>query len=317
MLKNIAFSILVMSLTLANSAFALLLKDQTIVVNGTTRSYDIYLPSDYNWFPRPLVLLLHGHGGNADIMTGQNGWTSPYKVWLTIAEEQGWFLVIPDGEEGSDGNRGWNDCRGDADTNPNTDDVKFLNSLVDTVAENYPINENRIYAHGTSNGGNMAYRLALESGDKYRAVAAVVASMAENDECQHSGYPVSVLIMNGTDDPFMPYEGGVVADSGERGTVISTDDTVNYWITNNEITSAPIERDYPDVEGGDGSTVHSTKYRNRDNNTEVILYKIIGGGHTEPSLSEFYREWLISILGNQNQDIEMAEEAWKFFFRNR
>lgn len=317
MLKKIAFSIAFISLTLTHSAFAVLLQDQTIVVNGTARTYNIYLPGNYNWFPRPLVLLLHGHGGDADIMTGENGWPAPYKVWLTIAEEQGWFLVIPNGEEGSDGKRGWNDCRRDARTNPNTDDVKFLNSLVDAVAKEFPIDENRIYVHGTSNGGNMAYRLALESGDKYRAVAAVVASMAEKDECTHSGYPVSVLIMNGTDDPFMPYEGGAVADADERGTVISTADTLNYWVTNNEIVSAPRQKDYADVDVDDGSTVHTTKYLNRDNDTEVILYEILGGGHTEPSLSEHYRDWYTLIVGNQNMDIEMAEEAWKFFYRNR
>lgn len=321
MIKQILFLSIV--LFGSNSEFALadLLKDQVFDSNGYQRTYDVYLPNKYSRNLSPLVLLLHGHRGDADVMTGENNKTAPYKVWLTIAEREGWVLLIPDGEFGSDNYRGWNDCRENATTNPETDDVKFLNKLIDTVSEEYPIDKDRIYAHGTSNGGNMVFRLALESGEKYRAIAAVVAAMPEKNKCEESKVPISVLVMNGTDDPILPYHGGAVgkrkSHKKERGSVISTSDTIKYWLSTNGITSKPRVKILPDRNKRDGGTVRVEHYFRGENDTEVVLYEIGGAGHTEPSLSEHYRRFYKIVVGKQNKDIEMAEEVWEFFERNR
>jgi len=302
-------------------AVAQLLKNQVFESNNYERTYDIYLPKKQLKKGSPLVVLLHGHRGDADVMTGENGKTAPYKKWLTIAEREGWVLLIPDGEIGSDNYRGWNDCRADATTNPETNDVNFITNLIDTVSKNHPINTNRIYAHGTSNGGNMVFRLALESGEKFRAIAAVVAAMPNKNKCEAFKVPISVLVMNGTDDPILPYGGGSVgrrkADREERGSVISTQDTIKYWLNVNGIDSNPLVKNLPNKNIKDRSTVSVEQYRNRKNNTEVILFKINGGGHTEPSLSEHYRRLYKILVGKQNRDIEMAEKVWEFFERNK
>ncbi len=317
--NTVFYLVLLMLFGITDTTLAGLLKDQTLTIDGSKRTYDLYIPSSTPSAPSPLVLLLHGHFGSADAMTGENNKKAPYKVWLTIAERENWFLLIPDGEIGPDDHRGWNDCRGNAKTNPNTDDVAFLNKLTDLVSSEHPIDKSRIYVHGTSNGGNMAYRLAQESGDRFRAIAAVVAAMPEQNKCRHLGHPISVLIMNGTEDPILPYEGGGVgkrkSHQEDRGSVLSTAESLKYWLTNNEITSQPVTRKYPDINKRDKSTVHTKQYFNKKNDTEVILFEIRGGGHTEPSLTEHY-SWLYSlIVGRQNRDIEMAEEVWKFFDR--
>lgn len=301
-------------------SYAGLVKDQVISIDNIDRTYDMYLPNNEVNGSRPLVLLLHGHFGDADVMTGENGKKAPYKVWLTIAEREGWYLVIPDGESGSDG-RGWNDCRAASTVNPPTDDVKFLNTLTDKMSVDYPIDKNRIYIHGTSNGGLMAYRLAQEVGDKYRAFASVVSQMTDNSKCKESNYPISVLVMNGTRDPILPYKGGEIGkrkkDQGKRGSVMSTNDTVNYWRNVNGISSLPKIKKLPDLDKNDRSTVHIKQYVGGKNNTEVILYEIRGGGHTEPSLTEHYARLYKLIIGKQNRDFEMAVEVWKFFDRNK
>jgi polyhydroxybutyrate depolymerase len=298
-----------------------LLKDQIMVSDGYRRTYDLYLPGKILNKAVPLILLLHGHRGDADVMTGENGKRAPYKVWLSIAEREGLILLIPDGEYGSDNYRGWNDCREDARTNPPTDDVKFLDTLVDVVSEQYPVDPGRVYASGTSNGGNMVYRLAQEAGDKYKAVAAIVAAMPEKNKCSGPERPISVLIMNGTQDPILPYAGGGVgrrkSDKEERGSVLSAAESVEYWATNNGISSRPSVKDYPDINTKDGSTVRVKHYVGGRDNTEVVLYEIRGGGHTEPSRHEHYRRLYSYIVGKQNKDIEMAEEVWRFFARNR
>ena len=305
----------------SNYSNAALIKDQTLLVDGSARTYDLFIPSATYDNARPLVVLLHGHYGDADVMTGENGKKTPYKIWLTIAEREGWYLVIPDGENGSDNNRGWNDCRKDAFTNPKTNDVKFLQSLIDRVSSQYSINQDRIYAHGTSNGGNMVFRLAQEIGDEFKAVAAIVASMPENNKCRESQHPISILVMNGTDDPLLPYDGGSVGrrdtDKKARGTVLSTDKTIQYWLSKNKITTSPTTEIFPNISRRDRSTVEVSRYRGGIDDTEVILYKIIGGGHTEPSLKEHYRAIYKMIVGQQNRDIEMAEEVFQFFDRHK
>jgi polyhydroxybutyrate depolymerase len=332
-MKKIYIIIILLFVTISVSgvSYAGLVKEQVISIDGIERTYDTYVPNKGLSGVRPLVVLLHGHFGDADVMTGENGKKAPYKIWLSIAERERWFLVIPDGAYGPDDHRGWNDCRAESTVNPVTDDVKFINSVIDKMLSVHSIDKNRIYAHGTSNGGNMAYRLAQEAGDKYRAVASIVSQMTDKSKCNPVNLPISVLIMNGTKDPILPYKGGEAGkrhadkdktekgktDKGKRGSVLSTADTVKYWLKNNSINTPPSVSNLPNINKKDRSTVHIKQYTGGKHNTEVVLYEVRGGGHTEPSLSEHYARLYKLIVGRQNKDFEMAEEIWKFFERNR
>jgi len=87
--------------------------------------------------------------------------------------------------------------------------------------------------------------------------------------------------MNGTGDPILPFNGEEMASDRE---VISTPDYVSYWVNRNGV-----------------------------NDTETAFYQIINGEHTNPSISERNSDMLRNVPGNQNGDIEMAEEIWRFF----
>jgi len=117
--------------------------------------------------------------------------------------------------------------------------------------------------------------------------------------------------MNGTEDPLVPYEGGQIASN--RGLVLSTDASVDYWVNRNGTDIVPIVENLPDTNPNDESTIEKSTYPNGDNNTEVVLYKVIGGGHTEPSLEERFGPIYLAIVGVQNGDVEMAHEIWDFF----
>lgn len=294
-----------------------LIHDQKMVVGNLTRSYDLFVPSGMGKTPRPVVLLLHGHSGDADVMTGQNRKKAPYKIWLEIAQREKLMLLIPNGERGSDGQRGWNDCRADASTNPSSDDMAFIDKLLATVAAAYPVDARRLYATGTSNGGNMVFRLALERPERFAAFAPVVASMPRRSQCAPKPEPVSLLIMNGTSDPLMPYAGGMVGkrkgNDHQRGDVMSTTETVAYWVKHNGANPKPEIRTLPDRDPKDGSTVHVQHYHGGRHDTEVLLYEVRGGGHTEPSVREQYGRLYRKIVGPQNHDFEMADEVWSFF----
>jgi len=309
--------ILVLAILPSTHAAAVMFKDQTLQVGELTRTYDLSIPEHRGDDPRPLVLLLHGHMGDAELMLGKNRRAAPYKVWLDIAAREGLIVAVPDGAVGSDDYRGWNDCRADAQTNPHTDDVEFIDRLIEAVAARAAVDRRRIYVHGTSNGGNMVFRLAQEQPDRFAAFAAVVAAMPAHNACRESTRPASLLIMNGTDDPILPYRGGPVGrrarDQEARGTVLSTADTVKYWLARDGITTEPAVTDMSDTDAHDGSTVHIERYTGGKSDSEVVLYEVRGGGHTEPSRSERYGLLYRLIVGRQNGDIEMADEVWKFF----
>ena len=290
-----------------------LFTNNTIIIDGITRTYDYYIPSNLGSSLVPLVFLLHGGGSKSDDLTGESGFKAPYKVWMDIAEEEKLILIYPNGTNNPLGAQGWNDCRADATTNPSVNDVSFIDSLIDYFPNSYNIDTNRIYATGTSNGGHMSLRLALELSNKIAAIAPVVASMPAI-RCNNPVHPISVLFIIGTDDPLSPYSGGEVAPNiGGRGTVLSAEESVNFWVAFNQINSVPSIMNHQNINTTDNSTVKSSTYSNGIELTQVVLFEILGGGHLEPSIQEQYSPILELSLGNQNNDIEMATVIWDFF----
>lgn len=286
-----------------------LLKGQVITVDGVDRGFHLYKPP--NPFNAPVVLLFHGHGGNKDDLLGLSGKRAPYKKWLEIAYQENIILIVPDGLKGSDNLRGWNDCRNDAASNPTVDDVQFVRSVLDYVKALYFTNDAKVYAMGTSNGGHFVIRLAYEIPDRITAFAAIVASNPVNSKCTNTTTPVSALFMNGTEDPILPYNGGEMASN--RGVVYSTDIATAYWYNRNGTDTNPIVTNFQDSNTDDKCTATRYLYPNGQNGTEVALYRINNGGHAEPSKEERYRAFYLLAVGNQNSDIEMADEVWSFF----
>ncbi len=291
-------------------------KDNVIVVDGVERTYDYYVPTTLPAGKAvPLALLLHGHGGDADTMTGESGTTAPFRMFMDIAERDPFIVVFPEGTIGPDGQRGWNDCRGDATTNPRVDDIAFMNALLDQLEATFMIDAERIHAAGMSNGAFMALRIGAEMGERVKSVAAVCAALPARPECGVPEVPVSVMLMSGTDDPLVPWEGGPVGGrfGGERGAVLSARESVERLIQFDGTQREPTVVDVPDTDRGDGSTVRRYTFEGGRQGTRVVMYAVTGGGHTEPSERERYSALWELVVGNQNHDFEMAEAVWGFF----
>jgi poly(3-hydroxybutyrate) depolymerase len=128
---------------------------KTLNFNGETRTYWLYVPLGYNGSkPVPLVVMLHGAGGNgheADSMSG----------WSILAESEGFIAVFPDGGV-------WNiyDWNGIG-----RDDAGFLMAVINKVKADYLIDESRIYMTGHSMGAGMTITFAF----KYANVLAAIA----------------------------------------------------------------------------------------------------------------------------------------------
>ncbi|MGH7337299.1 MAG: alpha/beta hydrolase family esterase, partial [Myxococcota bacterium] len=254
------------------------LLDGSVTVDGLERTFRWYRPAKVAPSP-PLVFVLHGSQGD-----GREARRSTYYEFDRLADRHGFLAVYPDGYE-----RHWNDCNAAATYSANTkniDDVGFFSAMIDFFVAEEHANAERVYATGISNGGQLAYRLALELPDRVAAVAPVAASLPDesNFDCKKSGKPVAILILNGTADPMNPYEGGEVALYGlfgSRGSVISTDATVSYFAGLAGHRGPPRVVQYPDVATHDHSHAELQIWSDGPG-PEVVLLKVEGGGHTFP-----------------------------------
>jgi polyhydroxybutyrate depolymerase len=284
--------------------------------DGLERTYGVYVPAGV-LEPAPLVFLLHGGGGSA-----QKTWTQEQgRSWRALADEHGFVLVLPEGRPDPDDSDAhhWNDCRTDVESATvlsAENDVGFIVGLIEAVSEAVSIEPNRVYATGASNGGMMTYRLAIEAGDRFAAVAAVIANLPDPSECEVPPLPIAVLIMNGTDDPLMPFEGGCVPDDRcERGRVLSTAETVSFWVDVNGTSTEPTVERLPNRAWFDGSRVTVYTFEDESRGADVVYYCIQGGGHTVPGF-ESASFLLRAVAGPKNRDIDGPREIWAFFERH-
>lgn len=264
---------------------------------------------------RPLVIVLHGHGGSAAITFGKGGFNDPAAAWIDIAERDNVIVIAPDGWRGSDRQQGWNDCRADAPSNPGTDDVGFLSALIDKAIAAYGADPERIYVTGISNGGGMTYRAAIELGPRLAAAAALSALMPAHSRCGVPRQPVPMFITHGTDDQIAPYGGGAVRHAmlSGRGSGLSAEQSVAFWRELAALPATPVVTPLAHRNPSDPTAATRYLWGQEASRIQVVFLKIDKGGHTQPSIAHRMPAPLISLLGAQNGDVEFVQQAWEFF----
>ena len=237
---------------------------ETIQYDGLTREYSIYVPASYDGTTSfPLLFNFHGGGGTIASHIGVADMSS-------IADTANFIVVYPQARpDPSDGNSfNW------ISKVPGTyDDVPFISSLIDTIANNYQIDQNRIYACGYSLGGDMSFELGCKLNNRIAAIAPVARTMQANPNSFCSPlHPTGVLTILGTDDPVSIYNG--ITYFGVEY-YISAAATNSYWATYNDCdTTANVNIVSPSVERYTWSNALGCPY--------VEELKVIGGGHDWP-----------------------------------
>ena len=285
-----------------------------IQYEGRTRSWIVYLPQQLAE-PAPLVFALPGSGQTGEMLREATNFR-----FEELADRDGFLVVYAEAwAEGGFSGPEWNECRKNTQLSAhleNVDDVGFLMDLLERLEREYAIDPDRVYAAGVSDGGQMSYRLASEHPERFAAIAAIVAQQAapENSNCTEPRGPISVLVMNGTADPIIPYGGGEASFYGylSAGQVQSIEGTIAHWKRVNGIDDAGTREELPDRDPGDGSTVVRESWRAASGH-EVLLYSIVGGGHTIPGGFIGAPE---IIVGPTNRDISAVDEIWAFFHRH-
>ena len=305
------FAILLVAFTFTNnSAFA---SEKTIDVNGQERSYIITTPKTDNFKkPYPAIFVLHGGAGTAEKIRRQ------YLI-EEEAHKLGFTTIFPQGL-----NHSWNDGRPDSARIRRTGeqpvgDIDFFRVLIDKLVKDGTIRKDAIFFTGVSNGGMMSMRVACEMSDIVRAIAPIVANMPFElgGKCDPE-QPISVMIINGTDDKLIPRLGGYVMGKKDRGRVWSIADTMDFWLTNAYCVKEPV---VVEIEGDDKNKeylpIRKYHYNNCAPNVSVHLYEIIGGGHNIPGYEADTRPIFFKrITGKRARNIDAAVEVTNFFYKH-
>lgn len=262
------------------------------------RHYFVHVPPTYDGkAPLPLVVVLHGGGGN----------------WLTIskttgmspkADKEGFLVLYPEGT-GLLPTRYlvWNggDCCGYARAK-HIRDVQFIENVVDRVCTDYKVDKSRLYLVGMSNGGMMAYQVACDPYNKFAALAIVSGSMTGKEK--KPGREMPVIIFHGTADRHVPYGGGKgkLAKWGYPVNKMPVDYAVKFWLENNNCNIAAVKHtDTRDL------CIHEYDPQER----AVVFYRLSGADHHSPGSIEY------KSVTQVQPDLNAMDIIWEFFRKYR
>ena len=192
-------------------------------------------------------------------------------------------------------------------------DVGFLSKLIDELAEKQNVDPDAVFFVGVSDGAMMTHRFACERTAKLRGFVAVIGSMPYNVARRRSrcgDAPLSALLINGTEDPIVPWDGGMVRfEDQDLGHVIPVERTFSFWTRHNRCEDVEVTM-IPDFAPNDGSRIERRKAVGCADDAKVELFVVQGAGHTWPSGWQYLPQ---SMIGPTSHDIDAAVATWRFF----
>jgi polyhydroxybutyrate depolymerase len=266
--------------------------NRTLFFDGQNRSFIVYVPSSYDATTQvPLLFNFHGGGGTS------SGFINYENDMRPIADTANFIAVYPQAAvDPTDGSNSW------LHKTPTThNDVNFIEAIIDTLSNDYNIDNDRVYACGYSEGGLFSYELGCRLNNRIASFASVSGSMLTESYRLNNGFgscspihPTAVLLIPGTSDGsfhsmyngFQPY-------------YLSVNEITTYWANHNNTAINPTVTAVPNSNTSDGSTVEKRIWENGDNCVSVQELKVINGGHDWPGSSG-------------NMDINASQEIWKF-----
>ncbi|QEH37543.1 Alpha/beta hydrolase family protein [Aquisphaera giovannonii] len=275
---------------------------------GATWNCVAHLPAKDPGRPLPVVLVLHGSGGDGASMLERCR-------WLRKADEAGFLAVAPDslpldpgrGADFLTNPRMWNAGQLDPGTpRAKVDDVAFFRALLDELPRLYRIDESRIYVTGHSNGAGMTFRLATELSDRIAAIAAVGSiCWVKNPRIRN---PMPTFFLTGMSDPLVPVRGGISVLPWGKRTTPPVSDTLDAWARALGCPSRPRVTEHRD-------TGMYFEYGPGRGGSLLAAHLIDGQGHNWPG----GRSIVPGFLGPDNRRVDATDMIWEFLrrYRNR
>jgi polyhydroxybutyrate depolymerase len=274
--------------------------EMSLTSGGVERTFLVHLPGAASAPAEgmALVLVFHGRFGTAAGVESQTGFSG-------IADREGFVAVYPQGE-----GRRWADGRQGEDF----EDIDFVCAILDTLQALYRFDPDRVFATGMSNGAFFCSYLAENRTDLLLAIAPVAGGLA-------SPWPggfapagsISVLMINGTDDPLVPWEGGEVGYERSRrdqGCMYPVEQAFGLWAEASGCTAPQDSVGLSDTDPSDGCICTRIAWQPGDSGARVELIRVEGGGHTWPGLEDTLGERLVGLTC---MDFVSPEIIWGFF----
>ena len=260
--------------------------NETITIGQETRSYVRYLPTGFDVGSEslPVVFILHGLGDVATNMAGVGT--------NNIADTARFIAIYPQGTANAFGSNGWNNGTLLATT---SDDIGFINALMDNMINFHNADPSRFYVTGFSMGGIMSYHLACNLNDRIAAIASMSGTMSTDDiaTCVPA-YKTPVMHLHGTADGTVPY------NSGALPSLSLVPQTMDFWIGQHSCSSMADSTQIPNT-ANDGITVDRFVWTGCTPDKGLELWRMNGADH------EFMFE--------PANDFSETKEIWRFFLK--
>lgn len=273
-------------------------REYALNVEKSKRTFLVHVPRKIA-HPVSLVVALHGGGTNGAAMESLSGLSG-------TADANGFIVVYPNGSGRLKKILTWNggDCCGYAQVH-DINDTAFFQDLIDHMIRQYQVDPCRVYIAGISNGAVMAYRLAAEMPERIAAIAVVSGTLGLDTVTIRK--PVPILHFHGTEDQYIPFEGGHGKRSLENTQHRPVMETIRLWVNINDTVATPLEEEIPD-RFEDGTRIVRYTWKAKHDKDNIVLYKIIGGGHTWPG-----RPHMKLLFGSTTRELSANEIMWRFF----
>ena len=247
-------------------AISQVVQEETVQREYWLRSASEPKQSDY-----PILIFLHGAGGNGRVMLNDE------RV-IELIEGDQWVGVFPSGIDGR-----WN-SNGETDA----DDVDFIRRILLDLEAFESLSKAAVYGVGFSNGASMINRLGKET-DIFVAIATIASQQIKELSVLDAPAPPSVFQINGELDPIIPTEGGIGFGDFEY---LSAMESAQNWADQNSCSGSWDEQK---VYWGDYE-VRSKEQVDCVAGRRVGAYVVLGAGHTTRFGPDFNVFTLISSL---------------------
>jgi len=339
--RNALFLLAASALALGAPAWAQETHEK-VTVNDLERNFILRLPAGYSADHRyPVVILFHGGNQDADDMERITHFNQ-------LADKEGIITIYPSAKgqwnigvrsetaaqqpQRRYGRRGWGYPGsgggypgggggypgGDQGQNPEEnnkrpeppDDVAFVGEILDQMALKYSLDLHRVYATGLGEGGFMAERIGCTMADRVAAVGAVGASFPKTMTCLPSR-AISVLLIDGTSDPLVPYNGGTY--KRRHFPVLSAEDSAKTWAKFDRCGEKPAQDKIAPLDKG-GKDTKTFTFNGCQVDAQVVLYAVKDGGNTWPGGEVFTSE---SEVGKTSNALNADDALWAFFSKTK
>lgn len=245
----------------------------------------------------PLIIALHGGGGSPEQFSRDSG-------LAPAALRAGFAIVFPSGtSRRAIGPKVWNAgyCCGYAPA-AGIDDQAFLTLVIKDAKHRYHADPGRIYITGMSNGAILAETYAATHPGSIRAVASVAGTMEVAHVRVRGAVPL--LHIHGSADDHVPFAGGKGAKSYVQTDFASVeDDLAAFRMAIGKPLTAVSDVIDP---ANDGMRTERIRWQTADGHDQVVLLKVVGGGHHWPGGRRSDRR-------GATRDIDATREIIDFF----